>query len=300
VTLLGVNPSKASATTVGDGYIQWSLPAGTSVANDRGTLSVTFTAQASTGNVTVVQEYSWARSTAAKNGENVVLLQIFTPSGTNTFTDTISSITLQAQLTDGSTDVTSSATYQWAQWISGYYMDLSGKTASSLTLADTDVNSYASYRLTATYQSKSYVAYFSVYDKHDPIQVMVLSSVGTQIVNGNGVGALYVKVARNGQEADPIYSERFLTEDPAIAKNGDYYYKLDETNKTVTLRKYTTSWVDVTTNPYKGTYSWTWRDKDGNSITDVRGRVLPTQGKVIYIDGDFIDEKIIADVEVSL
>lgn len=295
----GTNSSK-QATTTSDGQIVWTLPANTAVSAASGTLAITFTATTSGGTtVTVVENYSWSRSTAAANA---VLLQIFTPSGTNVFAPGVASITMQGQLLDGSTDATSSATYQWAKWQSGAYTNVSGATSSSLAVASSSVDSYASYRLTATYNTHTYLAYFSLFDKTDPIQVAVLSSVGTQLINGAGYGALYVKVSRNGSEIDAIKSESFLTSAPSSPSSGDYYYLLNTSEKSATLKQYNgSSWVTVS-NPYTGTYTWSWRDKDGNAITTygTNNTALPTTGKVLYIDGDMVDSKIIADVEVTI
>jgi hypothetical protein len=66
--------------------------------------------------------------------------------------------------------------------------------------------------------------------------------------------------------------------------------------------KYTTSWAPASASDasYKGNYSWSWRDKDGNIVTVSNGYSLPTSGKVVYIDGDMIEGKIIADVQVMI
>lgn len=317
VNLLGVAPQAIGtgannskyATATSDGQIVYILPVGTAVGQPSGNLSIQFTATPSSGTpVNVVQTYSWSRNRAAKDGTNSVMLQIFTPSGGNVVSQDVSQVNLQAQLTDGATDVTtqSGITWQWYKYTisggSGSYQPLSGKTTYTLTVAASDVDSYASYKLEATYASKTYTAYFSVFDKTDPIQVSVMSSVGTQLVNGMGAGGLYVRVTRNGEEIDKMKSERFFTGNPSEAKSGDYYYKIDETNKTLTLMKYTTSWqvAPSSDSQFSGTYTWTWRDKEGVPIQSVNGNTLPTQGKVIYIDGDFVDKKIIADVEVSI
>ena len=308
----GTNNS-ADATASADGRIVWNLPANKSIANSGGTINITFTATASTGTVTMTESYTWTRTTAATNGQNAVLLQIFTPSGTNVFNQSVNSITMQATLMDGATDKTSNATYQWAKWTNGSYTNVSGATSSSLAVSGSTVDSYASYRCTATYtptggSQTTYTAYFSLFDKTDPIQVSVLSSIGEQIINGQGVGALYVKVTRLGQEVDILRSDRFLTTAPTSPTTGDYYYYLDTTNRTATLKKYSGSaWSNASGSDLPtGTYQWSWRDKDGNAVPTVNGSQqinginLPSTGKVVYIDGSVIDTKIIADVEVTI
>lgn len=301
---LGVTPTVVASTSSTEGSVTWSLPSGKSITNPSGVISLTFTATASTGNVSIVQSYSWSRNTAAADGQNAVLLQIYTPNGSNIVSQTVSSVTLAAQLTDGSTDVTSNATaWQWAKFQSGSYNDIAGATSSSYTVTGASVDSYASFRLTATYGGNSYIAYYSVFDKTDPIQVAIISTIGTQLVNGVGAGAIYVKVTRNGSEIDTMKSERFLTANPSTATSGDKYYKIDSANRTVTLMKYngsTWSAASSSEQSYSGSYSWSWRDKDGNVITSVNSNTLPATGKVLYFDGDFVDTKIIGDVEVTI
>ena len=310
IPLLGVQPnaidtsstSSKYATATQDGQIVWTLPAGTSVPNPSGNLSIQFTVTTSKNETrTIYQSYSWTRS---KDGVSSIMMQIYSPITNTLDEDSVRSTTLQAMLTEGTTDVTSQATsLQWYKFINGTYSPISEATTAQLTVNVDDVDSYASFRCRARYDGNDYDAYFSVFDKTDPIQVAVLSSVGNQLVNGIGECALYVKVTRNGQEIDKIKSERFLTSGPSTATKGDYYYLIDKTNKSVILMHFNGStWANVTPDPYEGTYTWSWRDKNGNTIThyDDDTKLLPTEGKVVYIDGDMIDRKIIADVEVTI
>ena len=167
------------------------------------------------------------------------------------------------------------------------------------------MDSYASFQCIAHYNNIDYIQYMSVLDKQDPIQVTLLSSVGDKLVNGNGVGALYALVYRNGQEIDSIKSERFVETLPASGnKNGDYCYLLDSTNKTVTLYKYTISWA-VSSDTYTGKYEWFYRDKNGNITTTGTPSAGDTGvndrgSKVIYIDGDLVDKKLTIDVKVTI
>ena len=242
-------------------------------------------------------------ASGAASGANVKFLQIMTPNG-NVFNEDVTSVALNGLFMDGNTDITAetSVTYQWAKYVSGAYQDITGATSSSLLLASTDIDSYGSFRLTATYDQVPYQAYVSVFDKTDPIQVTVLSTIGSQIINRDGIGALYVKVTKLGEEIDPLKSERFLTEPPATAQAGDYYYKINQTNRSVTLMKYTSTWEEAPASEaaWEGTYTWTWRDKDGNVITRIQGYALPASGKVVYIDGAVVDRKLVADVEVVI
>ena len=136
-----------------------------------------------------------------------------------------------------------------------------------------------------------------------------MCSFGEQITNGQGVGALYVIVTRNGQEIDSLKTKVFSQSNPANAVNGAYYYKLDSTNKTVKLmKKQNNEWTDVTdTETYTGKYGWSFRDLNGDPLT-VSWAVSTQAGtdavlhkqKVVYIEGSYINKKIIADVEVTI
>ena len=145
--LLGVIPVITNATASADGSIVWILPSDTPIANDTGTLTLVFTATASTGQIQVTESYTWIRATAARNGENSVLLQIFTPNGGNVLSDTVTSVTLQGSLLDGSTDSTINVTsWQWAKFANGAYSNISGATSSSYSVNGSMVDSYASFR----------------------------------------------------------------------------------------------------------------------------------------------------------
>lgn len=287
--LFGVSPTITAATTSADGKVQYVIPAGTTVSDPSGTLTLTFSCQSKT----ITMYYRWTRS---NSGESAVILQTNTPLG-NVFSNGTGNLTIEGILYKGSSLVTSSATWVWKKYASGSYSQTVGTTAS-VTIAGSTVDSFASYQCTATYNGNSYVSYVSLIDKTDPLQCEVLSSIGDQIINGVGAGAFYVLVYRNGTEVDPIKSTRFLTSPPSSATAGDFYYHVDTTNKTLTLKKYSgSSWGNASSSEstYSGTYNWTHMDKDGNTIAGIA-----TSGKVIYIDGTLFEKKMISTVQVTI
>ena len=300
-TLFGITPTVTNATTSADGSIQYVITAGTTITNDNGI--ITFTFKFTEANKTVTYDYSWGKARQGKdgtNGINAVILQLGTPNGGNIIENGTGTVTIEAALIDGATDVTNSATYIWKKFENGAYSTISGQTTKTLTVTSSMVDGYASFQCIAHYDNKDYIQYMSVLDKQDPHQTTILSSIGNQLRNGNGVGALYALVYRKGQELDPIKSERFVETLPTTGnKNGDYCYLLDSTAKTVTLYKYTTQW-NVATDTYIGTYNWYYRDKDGNTITTGTPSAGGVGAKVIYIDGDLVDKKLTIDVKVTI
>lgn len=300
-TLFGITPTITNATTSADGSIQYVITAGTTITNDNGV--ITFTFRFTEANKTVTYDYSWSKARQGKdgtNGINAVILQLGTPNGGNIIENGTGTVTIEATLINGATDVTNSATYIWKKFENGSYSTISGQTTKTLTVTSSMVDGYASFQCIAHYDNKDYIQYMSVLDKQDPHQTTILSSIGNQLRNGSGVGALYALVYRKGQELDPIKSERFVETLPTTGnKNGDYCYLLDSTAKTVTLYKYTTQW-NVATDTYIGTYNWYYRDKNGNVITTGTPSAGGVGAKVIYIDGDLVDKKLVIDVKVTI
>lgn len=292
------NPS-SYATASAAGHIKYSIPASTSVSAASGTLLLTFTCEGQT----ITHEYSWSRSTAATNGVNAKLFELYAPNG-NVFTSRESQdLIIQGRLMDGNTDKTTTATnWVWSKWTNGAYSTIDGATTSSLTVNNSTVDGYASYKCECKYSSVTYTAYYVLIDRLDPIQAAAFCSLGGQIVNKQGVGAFYVIVTDTGtgQELDALKTDKFLTAAPANPTAGDYYYHLNSTNKTVTLKKYSGSaWADAPTSDLPtGDYTWSFRDSSGEA-TMFNGS-LTASGKVIYVDGTLVTKKIIADVKVQI
>lgn len=306
--IASTNPTVTKQGTAANSYeglITYSIGKSKSVSAASGEVTLKFTVtDKDSQNHIINQKFSWTRSTAATNGTNAVLLQLSTPSGNIFYKNSAETLSIVGTLTDGATDKTSSVTtWKWEKYVpgTGYQTD-SSSTTNTITVNKSAVNGYVSYKCTATYSSKNYVQYYSLLDWTDPLQVAVFCSFGDQITNGQGVGALYVIVTQGNEEVDAIKTKVFSETAPSNPTTGAYYYQLNKTNKTVKLMKYTGSgqedgWEDVTVaEPYSGTYAWSFRDKDGNELTTT----LANNKKVIYIDGSFIDKKIIADVAVTL
>ena len=322
VTVSVTQPSQSNSY---EGSIVYTIKTSSQLSATNGTIVLRFTV----GTEVITENFTWAANPSGKdgiNGKDAVMLRLYSPSGMNTFVnDQPTTIQIAGILTEGSTTVTSSGTnWTWKKYKSGVsqyvLIDKNGEEwngttdastrqpTSFITIGKNQVNSYASYQCSVTYNGNTYTEYFSVFDKSDPIQVQVMCSFGEQITNGQGIGALYVITTRNGQEIDPLKTKVFSQTDPSGATNGAYYYKLNSTNKTVRLMKrQNNEWTDVTdTELYTGKYGWSFRDLRGDPLT-VSWAVNTQAGtdavlhkqKVVYIEGSYINKKIIADVEVT-
>lgn len=287
--------SNTAGTASAGGLLIITVPAGNTLGGAsilKGNFTLTFTCNGST----VERKFNWAKSIQA---ENSVLLQIFAPQG-DVIVNNSNNVTLDTQLTDGSTIINSGITYQWAKFTEGSYQNItSNGTSKTLIVTPDMVESFASFRCTAIYGGKNYIAYWCVTDKTDPITLIVMSSIGDKLTSDTVAGAIYCIAYQNGEEIDPLRSTVFSTTAPADAQNGDYYYHLDKSQKSVTLKKYNGStWETAPSsdNPI-GTYNYYRRNASGVELDTTEPW---KSGKVIYIDRSLIDGALIINVEANI
>lgn len=323
-----VPTGKSITKTVSGNTITYVIPAGSTLAA-KGSAQLNFQVTGqhydSTGtlvNDTTATEisklFSWSRSSAAQ--ESVMVL-IETPQGT-VWENSQGQLTAVANVLDGNTPISDGdATYTWQQYggtnpgADGYGTLKTGASANgkTLTVGAAAVDGFGSFRVLVTYPtggSNSYRAYVSFIDKFDPIQISVHSTIGTQIKNGQGYGAMYVRVTRDGQEIDEIPLNVEAVTDTAQADSNATYCILctkptstTSTDDTVAARgsavlykKTGSSWAPAT---ITSTYTWTYRGPD-DDVLDSSKRKPATAGKCVYIDGSLINSKITADVRVEV
>ena len=286
--------TNTAGTTSSGGQLVLTVSSGSALGS-ASDLTGNFTLTFLCNSTTVEKKFSWTKSLQSQNS---VLLQVFAPGG-DVIVNGKNNVTLESQLTDGSNIVYSGITYQWSKFSSGSYADIAEATGSSLTVTPDMVDTLASFKCTATYGGKVYAAFWTVTDKTDPVDLVVLCSVGTQLKPDIPCGAVYALAYQNGVELDALKTTTFTTSLPSSAQKNDYCYYIDKTNKVVTLKKYNGSvWADAPTSDLPtGTYSYYRRDKYGNEL-DV-SEAWKT-GKVIYVDKDVIDGTIVLFCEAEV
>lgn len=287
----------SNATSSSSGLITLTFPATTLNGSSGSEITLTFTITENSN--TVPMRFSWNKTLAGATGNDAVILQVFAPNG-DIIENKGNNVTLNTQLTEGSTTVSSGITYQWYQYnsastASDKYDAINGATNSSYTVTPSQVSGYASFKCVATYKNNSYTAYGAVRDKSDPLQVEVFSSIGQQLINGMGYGAVYARIYLNGEEVDPIQTTDFVTS--VNSATGSKCYLLNTTNKVCNYMVKSGNTWSSGTEGYTGTYTWTFRNSRGETI-NYNGS-SSYSGKVLYVDGSLIDTKVIFDVEVS-
>lgn len=281
--------TNTAATASAAGNVELSVAASSDLgtaATLTGDITLTFTIS---GN-TVTKVFTWTKSKAGTNGTSAVVFSVYAPNGT-VVQNQSGSLTLATSAYSGTTAITS-ATYQWAKYVNGTWTNISGATASTLTVSGSDIVNIQSYRCTMTYSSKNYVDVITVEDKSDPYVSEMLSIGGFTVKNNLGGVVPYVIVRTNQKEVDELLGIISETA-PSSPKSGDYWYRVDHSAKTVTLMKYSGSAWAATTDKQSLTYTWYAQDKDGKEVT------FGKTGKVIYLSAADIDSIMTLQCDVS-
>ena len=281
--------SNTAATASAAGKLELSVAASSNLGADAtltGDITLTFTISGQT----VAKVFTWTKSKAGTNGTSAVVFSVYAPNGT-VVQNQSGSLTLATSAYSGTTAITN-ATYQWAKYVNGTWTNISGATSSTLTVSGSDIVNIQSYRCTMTYSSKNYVDVITVEDKSDPYVSEMLSIGGFTVKNNLGGVVPYIIVRTNQREVDALMGNISETA-PSSPKAGDFWYQIDHTAKTVTLKKYSGSaWANAT-ETQSLTYTWYAQDKDGNPVT------FGKTGKVIYLSAADIDSIMTLQCDVS-
>ena len=262
-----------------------------------------------------------------QDGENSMLLIISAP---NTIFEknpdsSTNALTATAILYNGNTPQTSDVSFTWYKYINGNYnteitatTDVNNTVWKSTTTITNDtlnvkpdeVDGYASFKVVASYapsgeSTKTFDQYIAFTDKSDLLQVSVHSTIGLQIVNSQGIGAIYARVTQDGQEIDPVPEDIEVgISYPDSSDDGDLFVKLDGNDIPLTSRKARlmiyngSSWDEVGADCE---YEWTFRDKNNEPINSnvPYQDINKTKNQFLYINSDLIRNKITADVKVT-
>lgn len=171
----------------------------------QGTLSVPITAPVSTTLLIHWSKVNTGATGAAgapgAAGQNAVVFSLYAPNG-SVFLNQTGSLTIQSSAFDGTTAISSGATYVWKKYVSGSWTTISGQTGASLSVAGSTVNGVQAFQCTMTYGGKTYTDTLTLTDKSDNYQATIESSGGDVFKNGIGSSTLLCRLFQNGQEVD--------------------------------------------------------------------------------------------------
>ena len=171
----------------------------------QGTLSVPITAPVATTLLIHWSKVNTGATGAAgapgAAGQNAVVFSLYAPNG-SVFLNQTGSLTIQTSAYNGTTPVTSGATYVWKKYVSGAWQTISGQTGASLSVAGSTVNGVQAFQCTMTYGGKTYTDTLTLTDKSDNYQATIESSGGDVFKNGIGSSTLLCRLFQNGSEVD--------------------------------------------------------------------------------------------------
>ena len=178
--------------------------------------------------------------------------QLYAPKG-YLITNDVPTVTLETFAYDGSQPITG-ATFVWYSWNGEAWTSINGATSTSLTLNKSNVLKSGVYKCDMTYGGKVYSATATVEDKTDVYDSLI--HVTSKYSSTNRLyWVLYSTVYSEEGERDELLGPISATS-PSNPTTGSYWYKVDETNYTVTLMKYSgTAWA-TTTDKQELVYDW--------------------------------------------
>lgn len=271
--------SNIAGTVVNDGLLSLAIAAGATLGNsstNTGDITITLSADGKSSALT----YSWTKS---KQAENAVLLQLYSEDG-GVINETKTQTVVKLQMTYGSQNVTPSSIV-WAKLVSGSYQTIPNQTSSQITITESMVADELILRCTATYEGVNYNAYYTVNDMTD-IDAQTIATI-SQFKNRVGLGAVYTVLYSGGVEVDPLPTKIFSDVAPTSPQSGDYYYKLNATNKTCVLMKYENGvWTQGTEN-FKYQYNYYRLDNKGEPLDATPWKTT----RCFYIDATMFDDR---------
>ena len=143
-------------------------------------------------------------------GADAIVFSLFAPDGT-VFVNGEGSLVIEAAAYKGAVEISSGATYAWAQYASGEWQALSGQTGSSLTVAGSMISGVGTFRCSMAYGGKTYTDTLTLTDKSDNYQANIESSGGDVFKNAVGTSTLLCRLFQNGQEVDAAGEEHTYT-----------------------------------------------------------------------------------------
>lgn len=182
-----------------------------------------------------------------------ITFQIYAPDG-YVLSNKLESLTLQTFAYEGSTAI-ASATYSWSYQENDEWITIADATKNSLTVTKDDVIKTKTYRCIMTYKDATYDSTITVQDISDTYEALICVSDNVNHLTGIYYWIVYALLYSEQGEADALLGPISINA-PTSPSLGDYWYAVDGTAQTVTLKKYNGSaWVESTD---KQIYEYDW------------------------------------------
>ena len=281
--IAGLTCQPTPDTTYNTVHLTITAAAGTnlgSAGNTQGQITIPVTAIGGDSTLGVDLVLNW---TKVNNGSDSVVMSLYAPNG-SIFINQGGSKTISVMAYLGATDITSSATYAWSRYDSGW-QPITAQTpnirinagGTSIDVDGEDVLSSRAYKCTMTYEQRAYEDTLTLTDKTDNYQANILSTGGDIFRNAQGDAFLICELWQSGSQVDAVKDGAIYVNSvpsDSTGSDNDYCYvcpksvysdgSLYQTKNTVLYQKKNGAWSLAT--PHEHTYIWTRLDANGNAV----------------------------------
>ena len=229
------------------------------------------------------------------DGKHTVSGYIWGPQGNIIKNKEMNSLPLEAVVFNGSSNVTTSATFRWVKVSSSEgEVNLANNTNSTITINANEIPNLLVVKCYMTYNGTTIQDTLVLEDRMDPIQATVFSTAGDTFKNGTGETHLMARIIRNGEEIDSI---SIVQSKPTTGSTGEIIY-LTTDNK---YYKWSGSAWTVIDTPEAGVnahskfkYTWFKYNEIGVKVAD-----WSRKGKIIRVQSSEVTQKASFVVEVE-
>ena len=156
------------------------------------------------------------------DGKHTVSGYIWGPQGNIIKNKEMDSLPLEAVVFNGSSNVTTSATFRWVKVSSSEgEINLENNTKSTITINASEIPNLLVVKCYMTYNGTTIQDTLVLEDRMDPIQATVFSTAGDTFKNGVGETHLMARIIRNGEEIDSI---SIVQSKPTTGSTGEIIY----------------------------------------------------------------------------
>ena len=181
-----------------------------------------------------------------------ITFQLYAPKG-YLITNDVPEVTLQTFAYDGSNLITN-ATFKWYSWSGENWTEVNNSTGTSLVVNKNQVLKSCVYKCEMAYNNDVYEATATVEDKTD-IYDSLIRVTAKRTSNNSIYWILYATVYSEEGERDTLLGPVSETA-PTSPTTGAYWYQIDPSNYSITLKKYSgTAWV-TSTDKQELLYDW--------------------------------------------
>ena len=156
------------------------------------------------------------------DGKHTVSGYIWGPQGNIIKNKEMDSLPLEAVVFNGSSNVTTSATFRWVKVSSSEgEINLENNTKSTITINASEIPNLLVVKCYMTYNGTTIQDTLVLEDRMDPIQATVFSTAGDTFKNCGGETHLMARIIRNGEEIDSI---SIVQSKPTTGSTGEIIY----------------------------------------------------------------------------